>query len=126
GLAGASPFRAAFPASLEPAAMRRSLFLLPMLFVFAGPARAGELKIAWHGQSMFEIVTSKGTRIVTDPQNLEAYRIKPLKADLVLMSHFHTDHTRTEVIENLKDARQHNALKKSGPGGVVIDWNVVD
>ena len=106
--------------------MRRSLFLLPLLFVFAGAAPAGEIKIAWHGQSMFEIVTPKGTRIVLDPQNLEAYRIKPMKADLVLMSHFHTDHTRTEVIENLKDAKQYNALKKSGPGDLVIDWNIVD
>ncbi len=30
---------------------------------------AGEVKIAWYGQSMFEIVTSKGTRIITDPQS---------------------------------------------------------
>jgi L-ascorbate metabolism protein UlaG (beta-lactamase superfamily) len=106
--------------------MRRSLILLLLLFVLAGAAPAGEVKIAWHGQSMFEIVTPKGTRIITDPHNLEAYRIKPMKADLVLMSHLHTDHTRTEVIENLKDAKQYNALKKSGPNDLVIDWNVVD
>jgi L-ascorbate metabolism protein UlaG (beta-lactamase superfamily) len=106
--------------------MRRILLLLPLLLLFARVASAGEVKIAWHGQSMFEIVTSAGTRIITDPQNLEAYRVKPMKADLVLMSHFHTDHTRTEVIENIKEAKQLNALKKSGPGGLVVDWNVVD
>jgi L-ascorbate metabolism protein UlaG (beta-lactamase superfamily) len=105
--------------------MRRFLFL-PLLFVFAGSVRAGEVKIAWYGQSMFEIVTSKGTRIVTDPHNLEEYRIKPMKADLVLMSHFHTDHIATDMIENIKEAKQFNALKKSGPGGSVIDWNNVD
>jgi L-ascorbate metabolism protein UlaG (beta-lactamase superfamily) len=110
---------------VELAAMRRILVLLPVL-LFARVAPAGELKIAWHGQSMFEIITPKGTRIVTDPQNLEAYRVKPLKADLVLMSHFHTDHTRTEVIENIKEAKQINALKKSGPGGLVIDYNDVN
>jgi L-ascorbate metabolism protein UlaG (beta-lactamase superfamily) len=105
--------------------MRRSLLLFPFVFVLAGVASAGEVKIAWHGQSMFEVVTPKGTRIVLDPHNLEVYRIKPMKADLVLMSHFHTDHTRTEVIENIKDAKQYNALKKTGPGGLVIEWNVV-
>ena len=104
----------------------RRILLLPLLFVFAGVASAGEVKIAWYGQSMFEIVTSKGTRIVTDPHNLEAYRVKPMKADLVLMSHFHNDHTQTSVIENLKDAKQFNALKKTGPGGVVKEWNAVD
>jgi L-ascorbate metabolism protein UlaG (beta-lactamase superfamily) len=106
--------------------MRRSFLLLPLLFVFAGVARSGEVKIAWYGQSMFQIVTSKGVRIVIDPQNLEEYRVKPLKADLVLMTHFHTDHTATSVIENIKEAKQYNALKKSGPGGLVVDWNVVD
>ncbi len=49
-----------------------------------------------------------------------------MKADLVLMSHFHTDHTRTDMIENLKDAKQFNALKKTGPGGVVQEWNNVN
>jgi L-ascorbate metabolism protein UlaG (beta-lactamase superfamily) len=108
--------------------MRRSLFVLPLLLVFAGAAPAGEVKIAWHGQSMFEIITPKGTRIVLDPHNLEEYRdkAKPVKADLVLMSHFHTDHTRTEAIENIKEAKQYNALKKTGPSGLVVEWNVVD
>ncbi len=106
--------------------MRRSLLLLLVVLLFAGAAPANEVKIAWFGQSMFEIVTSKGVRIVLDPQNLEEYRIKPLKADLVLMSHFHTDHTATNVIENIKEAKQYNALKKSGPGGMIVDWNVVD
>jgi L-ascorbate metabolism protein UlaG (beta-lactamase superfamily) len=112
--------------SPEPAHMRRSFLFLPLLFIFAGPAPAQEVKIAWFGQSMFEIVSSKGVRIVLDPQNLEEYRIKPIKADLVLMSHFHTDHTATDVIENIKEAKQYNALKKSGPGGAVQDWNDVD
>jgi L-ascorbate metabolism protein UlaG (beta-lactamase superfamily) len=101
--------------------------LLSALIVTAG-ASAGEVKIAWYGQSMFQIVTPKGTRIILDPQNLEAYRITPLKADLVLMSHFHNDHTAVEVVENIKDpkVKQFNALKKSGPGGAVEDWNTVD
>jgi L-ascorbate metabolism protein UlaG (beta-lactamase superfamily) len=105
------------------------LCLLSFLIVTTGAASAGEIKIAWYGQSMFLIVTPKGKRIVTDPQNLEAYRVQPMKADLVLMSHFHNDHTAIEMIEDYKDTkkvRQYNALKKTGPNGLTVEWNKVD
>jgi L-ascorbate metabolism protein UlaG (beta-lactamase superfamily) len=110
----------------ELAAMRRILIGVCALFLMTSTASAGEVKIAWYGQSMFLIVTPKGTRIVLDPHNIDGYQVKPLKADLVLMSHLHSDHTRMEVIENAKDVQQFNALKKTGPGGLVVDWNIVD
>ena len=105
--------------------MRRILGACALLLM-VGAVSAGEIRISWYGQSMFLIVTPKGTRIVTDPHDLEAYRVAPLKADLVLMSHFHVDHTNTKKIENIKEAKQYNALKKSGPGDLVIDFNPVD
>jgi len=107
--------------------MRRFILALVAVFAVSATLNAGEIKIAWYGQSMFLIVTPKGTRIVCDPHNLESYRqVTPIKADLVLMSHLHSDHTRLEQIENAKDAKQVNALKASGPGGAVVDWNEVD
>jgi len=107
--------------------MRRCLALvLALVMLSAAGASAGEIKIAWYGQSMFLLVTPNGKRIVFDPHNIENYRIKPMKADLVLMSHFHTDHTQEVVIENAKDAIKRNALKKGGPNGLLTDWNVVD
>src|SRR5262249_30332306 len=85
------------------------------------------VKIAWHGQSFFQIVTPKGTKIILDPHNIEAYRITPIKGDLVLMSHLHNDHNQVEgVVENAKTVKQFNALKKTGPGGLVQDWNLID
>jgi L-ascorbate metabolism protein UlaG (beta-lactamase superfamily) len=101
--------------------MRYPVLLLALLAPSA--AGAAEIKIAWYGQSMFEIVTPKGTRIVTDPHNLEEYRVKPIKADLVLMSHLHVDHTRTDMIENIKEAKAFNALKQVG---LDTTWNVID
>ena len=89
--------------------MRRLLGACALLLM-VGAASAGEIRIAWYGQSMFLIVTPKGTRIVLDPHNIDGYQVKPLKADLVLMSHLHSDHTRMEVIENAKDVQQFNAL----------------
>jgi L-ascorbate metabolism protein UlaG (beta-lactamase superfamily) len=105
--------------------MRRILGACALLLT-VGAASAGEIKISWFGQSMFLIVTPAGKRVVLDPHNLEAYRVMPQQADLVLMSHFHTDHTNLDVITNAKEAKQYNALKKGGPGDAVIDWNSVD
>jgi L-ascorbate metabolism protein UlaG (beta-lactamase superfamily) len=105
--------------------MRRCLILVLALLVTATTAAAGELKIAWYGQSMFLIVTPKGTRVVLDPHNIEEYRVNKVKADLVLMSHFHTDHTQMDVIENAKEAKQYNAMKKVG-AAKDVDWSAVD
>jgi L-ascorbate metabolism protein UlaG (beta-lactamase superfamily) len=99
-----------------------------LLAAYAVPAAtAGEIKIAWYGQSFFQIVTPKGTKIILDPHNIEAYRIAPIKADLVLMSHMHNDHNQVEgVIENAKTVKQFNALKKTGPNALLFDWNLID
>lgn len=100
----------------------RSLLCLLLL---VAPATAGDLKIAWWGQSMFEIVTPAGKRLVLDPHNLDAYKVRPMKADLVLMSHLHNDHTRMDVIENAKDVKQFNALKKAGMDDKDTEYNYV-
>jgi L-ascorbate metabolism protein UlaG (beta-lactamase superfamily) len=66
------------------------------------PANAGKIvKIIWHGQSFFEIVSSKGTRIVTDPHEISAYgRIDGVFAHVITCSHFHNDHTQVQVVMN--------------------------
>lgn len=81
--------------------------------------------IRWHGQSFFEIISSQGTRIVIDPHAIEAYGRKVVKADLVLMTHFHDDHTQTSVVENLNKATVINALKEDKGEVRRIDWNIV-
>jgi L-ascorbate metabolism protein UlaG (beta-lactamase superfamily) len=120
--------------------MSRAFAALAALLLFAAGAQAQKLKpggfkpsktdlqIRWHGQSFFEIVTTKGTRIITDPHNLDAFGRKEVQADLVLMSHFHTDHTFVEptLITNIKSAKQLNALKKLDRDGTRTTWNVVD
>jgi L-ascorbate metabolism protein UlaG (beta-lactamase superfamily) len=107
--------------------MRRFLLALSALALgaLAAPAAEPTVTIRWHGQSFFEIISSAGTRIVTDPHGIEAYGRKLVQADIVLMSHFHVDHTRLDVIENLRQAKQINALKKVDDGKR-DDWNVID
>lgn len=106
--------------------MIRCIAALAVLPMFASLVSAGEDKVVirWHGQSFFEIISTKGTRIVTDPHAIEAYGRPQIKADLVLMTHFHVDHTRTDAITNLKDAKQINALKKDESGRDT--WNILD
>jgi L-ascorbate metabolism protein UlaG (beta-lactamase superfamily) len=103
-----------------------SLALLLTAAVAAPAADAPSLSIRWHGQSFFEIISSAGTRVVIDPHAIEAYGRKVVSADLVLLTHFHNDHTRTEVIENLPKAKVITGLKKLDKDGKRQDWNVVN
>jgi L-ascorbate metabolism protein UlaG (beta-lactamase superfamily) len=97
-----------------------------MLVVAAAHATsAAETKkviIRWHGQSFFDLETSQGTRIAFDPHAIDAFGRTNVKADLVLVSHFHNDHTQVEVIEG-QNKKIIYGLKGSGKK---IEWNRVD
>jgi L-ascorbate metabolism protein UlaG (beta-lactamase superfamily) len=85
-----------------------------------------KVTIRWHAQSWFEIISSKGTRIVTDPHNLEAFGgITGVKADLVTVSHEHDDHNFTSMIANIKDPKVEvlHGLKTTNKG---LEWNPID
>lgn len=94
-----------------------------LLVAAADAADAKKVAIRWHGQSMFEIVTPAGTRIVTDPHAIDAFGRKNVQADLILISHRHNDHTQIGVIENWKKAKIVQGLKGDGKK---LDWNLID
>jgi L-ascorbate metabolism protein UlaG (beta-lactamase superfamily) len=101
------------------------------LVVLAGWAAAADeaaprITIRWHGQSFFEIISSKGTRIVIDPHAIEAYGRKVVQADIVLISHLHDDHTQISVVENAKKAKIIYGLKDEKGEGRRQEYNVVD
>jgi L-ascorbate metabolism protein UlaG (beta-lactamase superfamily) len=88
--------------------------------------KLGPVEITWHGQSFFRITSPQGTVIVTDPHQIPEYgRPLGIKADIVTMSHFHSDHIQLRAIENFddKNLKQIRGLKG---GGNRIDWNIVD
>jgi L-ascorbate metabolism protein UlaG (beta-lactamase superfamily) len=106
--------------------MARTLIALVASLLVAGSAAAdqpGKVIIRWHGQSFFEIESSKGTRIVTDPHAIEAFGRKEVSADLVLISHLHSDHTQVDVIRNIAKAKVLVGLKVEGKKN---DWNPID
>ncbi len=58
------------------------------------------MKIRWFGQACFLIESEKGIRIVTDPFNSSlGYKIPPLEADMVTISHEHYDHNATDQVK---------------------------
>ncbi len=106
--------------------MTRSLATLAAGLLIVGSAAAADSKtisIRWHGQSFFELQSSKGTRIVFDPHAIEAYGRKLVRADLVLISHDHNDHTQVGVIENREKAKVIRGLKGAGK---TQEWVPVD
>jgi L-ascorbate metabolism protein UlaG (beta-lactamase superfamily) len=82
-----------------------------------------KMTIRWHGQSFFELQSSKGTRIVFDPHAIEAYGRVDISADLILISHFHNDHDQKEVVRNLARAKVVEGLRRDGRK---LDWNLID
>jgi L-ascorbate metabolism protein UlaG (beta-lactamase superfamily) len=108
--------------------MKRMLSALAVLLLLALAAPAAEPKVTirWHGQSFFEILSPEGVRIVTDPHEIEAFGRKSVKADLILMSHLHDDHTRIDVVENKDKAKKIQALRKLDKEGTRTAWNDVD
>jgi L-ascorbate metabolism protein UlaG (beta-lactamase superfamily) len=93
------------------------LFLTPFT-----PPESKALVLHWHGQSFFVLETSKGTRIAFDPHAIEAYGRIAAKADVVLISHLHNDHTQVEAIDNPKKKVIHG-LSASGRR---VDWVLID
>jgi len=97
--------------------MIRSLLALFACVALAGPTAAKEVLIKWHGQSFFEIRTSAGTVIAIDPHDLEAYGKRQVKADVVLISHFHIDHANLAQITNPRAKVLLGLKNKEGVGG---------
>ena len=96
---------------------------LLLVVSFAPAADGKKLVLRWHGQSFFDLTTSKGTRVIFDPHAIETYGRNSLKADMICVSHFHDDHTQIGVVENYRSAKLLPGLKGSGKKA---EWNPID
>src|SRR5262245_5072797 len=92
-------------------AMRYFLLAFSALLLHSGEGFAKNVKIRWHGQSFFEVESSSGTILAIDPHNLEAYGRRQVKADAVLITHFHIDHASPEPIVDFKATKKIYGLK---------------
>jgi L-ascorbate metabolism protein UlaG (beta-lactamase superfamily) len=104
-----------------------ALFAVLAIVAGVGAQDKKPLSIRWHGQSFFEITSSAGTRIVLDPHNIEAFgRDTEITADLVILSHFHNDHTQVSVLKDSKKAKVLTGLKDEKGDGKRVSWNNLD
>src|SRR6266478_1487965 len=107
--------------------LRRFSLLLLLFAPWAGSAQdkqAPAVQVTWHGQSFFTIKSGAGTIVAFDPHLIEQYgRPEGLKADIILMSHNHADHTAVAALENFRDknVRIISGLKGAGLKAVWAD-----
>jgi L-ascorbate metabolism protein UlaG (beta-lactamase superfamily) len=107
--------------------MRRIALAIAVVFCTVPRASAeNTITIRWHGQSFFEVISPAGVRIVLDPHAIENYGRISVQADLVLVSHFHNDHSQVNVVENLKKAKVLTGLKDEKGDGRRVEWNNID
>jgi L-ascorbate metabolism protein UlaG (beta-lactamase superfamily) len=60
---------------------------------------AQEITFKWYGQACFLIETSQGTRIITDPVQMGAYKVpENVQPDIVTVSHEHADHNKVDAV----------------------------
>ncbi|HEV3083747.1 MAG TPA: MBL fold metallo-hydrolase [Gemmataceae bacterium] len=84
---------------------------------------AAKVTIRWHGQSFFELESSKGTHVVFDPHLIDAYGRTEVPADLILVSHEHNDHNQIEAVKNYMKVKTLHGLRQNGNR---LDWNPID
>jgi len=113
-----------------------SLVFLSILVVGAGNAFSGDdfwkpIKVRYYGNSFFVIESNKGVRVCFDPHMITEYGRPPddLKADVVLISHNHVDHTRVDALANWNekdDGKKPKIIRGLKGTGLRADWAAVD
>ena len=112
------------------------LLLASTLVLGIGPAFSGDdawkpIKVRYFGNSFFVVESNKGVRVCFDPHLIPEYGRPPesLKADIVVMSHNHNDHTAVEALANWNDAdkeKRPKIIRGLKGTGLRADWAAVD
>ena len=105
------------------AAMFAVLVLLPTAAAAAPPAG----KLTWYGQSCFLLETAAGTRIVMDPipKGIGYELPQGFKADIVTISHEHSDHNNVAFVGGNKPRVIHG-LTADKKGWTRVDEKLKD
>ena len=76
------------------------LYRLLAALLLCAVCGAAQIRITWIGQSCFVIQTPDGSKtVITDPPNLAGYTLPATPADVVTVSHDHTDHNYTAGVK---------------------------
>src|SRR5215475_2774713 len=89
----------------------------------AAAAQTADLTITWIGQSCFVLETAGGPTVVTDPPVASVgYTLPPLTADVVTVTHNHTDHNNVAAVTGatLMDGRPVTSRQQMSAGGMTF------
>lgn len=93
-------------------------------------AKEKAVTVRWYGQSFFQVEDSAGRKFAIDPHAIPAFGRVPVKADWVIVTHPHDDHSLIEMIDTgKKDARIAEADVYRGVAetkGGKLDWKPID
>ena len=99
--------------------LRLALSVLAASLVVSASAqeKGGGPTISYYGQSFFLVKSREGTTVAFDPHAIVEYgRIDGLRADIVCVSHLHTDHSAIFALSNAKDKNLRMLFGLSGAG----------
>lgn len=81
--------------------------------------------LRWYGQSMFQLETARGFKIVFDPHAIPAFGRALVKADYVLISHPHNDHDQVAALESkVKETDVYRGVVEAKAGKQ--EWKSID
>lgn len=70
--------------------------------VEAQEPKAKNVTVRWFGQSFFQVTDSAGRVFAFDPHAIPAFGRRTVRADFVIVSHIHDDHSLIEMIDTGK------------------------
>src|SRR5918995_6670265 len=105
--------------------MFRIAILAVAAFALTAPAQEKAARLRWYGQSMFQLETSLGKKVVFDPHAIPEFGRNVLDADIVVCSHLHNDHTQLAAIQDPKAARVFHGLEETKKGRPA-EWKKID
>ncbi len=108
--------------------MLRMLAALAVLIlgVSIGTAADKPTKVRWYGQSLIQIETAAGKKIVFDPHAIPVFGAEKPDADLVCISHEHDDHNLTIILPKNEKRLELHGLKPANKAKTVFEWNKID
>lgn len=106
--------------------MLASLVLLVATSSLPAQDKTDPPTVSYHGNSFFIVRSAKGPAVAFDPHLIPSFgRPEGLKADVVLLSHLHNDHTNIFALDNAK-MKGLKILPGLVQKGKTPDWNPVD
>ena len=107
--------------------MVRMLAALAALGLGVSAAAADKpTKVRWFGQSLMQIETAAGKKIVFDPHAIPIFGNDKPEADLVCITHEHDDHNQAAILPKNDKRIERHGLKAANKAKTVFEWNKID